>query len=162
MNQSTSVSTARKAIADYKKATGQPEGLAELMVFFCERAAGFSNEVGLQDEGYAGARARMFGHALRVSATLGVAQRDAMLGRLDAVRRVSHGFGYGVGDDMDALLAEFGVCAMAVPHRCWQSWAAGPSRWSFNLSSRDEPGHDDVDLYHGLSAQRLHLRIAQP
>jgi hypothetical protein len=59
-NQSTSVSTARKAIADYKKATGQPEGLAELMVFFCERAAGFSNEVGLQDDGYAGALVRMF------------------------------------------------------------------------------------------------------
>jgi hypothetical protein len=108
-NQSTSVSTARKAIADYKKATGQPEGLAELMVFFCERAAGFSNEVGLQDEGYAGALVRMFGHALKVSVTLAVGQRDAMLGRLDAVRRVSHNFGYGVGDEMDALLAEYGV-----------------------------------------------------
>jgi hypothetical protein len=60
-NQSTSVSTARKAIADYKKATGQPEGLAELTVFFCERAAGFSNEVDLQDDGYAGALAGCLG-----------------------------------------------------------------------------------------------------
>ena len=34
-NQSTSVSRAKKAIADYKRATGQPEGLAELMVFYC-------------------------------------------------------------------------------------------------------------------------------
>jgi len=108
-NQSTSVSTARKAIADYKKATGQPEGLAELMVFFCERAAGFSNEVGLQDDGYAGALVRMFGHALKISVTLPVTQRDAMLGRLDAVRRVSDDFGYGIGDDMDALVAEYGV-----------------------------------------------------
>ena len=106
-NQSPSVSTARKAIADYRKATGQPEGLAELMVFFCERAAGFSNEVGLQDEGYAGALVRMFEHALKVSVTLAAGQRDAMLGRLDAVRRVSRGLGYGVSDDMDALLAEF-------------------------------------------------------
>jgi hypothetical protein len=108
-NQSTSVSTARKSIADYKKATGQREGLADLMVFFCERAAGFSNEVGLQDEGYAGALVRMFGHALKVSVTLAVAQRDAMHGRLDAVRRISHDFGYGIGDDMDALLTEYGV-----------------------------------------------------
>jgi hypothetical protein len=37
-NQSTSVSNATKAVADYQKATGQPEGLAELMVFFCERS----------------------------------------------------------------------------------------------------------------------------
>ena len=51
----------------------------------------------------------MFGHALKISVTLTVAQRDAMLGRLDAVRRVSHDFGYGIGDDMDALLAEYGV-----------------------------------------------------
>src|SRR5450759_5795874 len=41
-DQSTSISTAKKAIADYKKATGQSEGLAELMVFYCECAVGFS------------------------------------------------------------------------------------------------------------------------
>ena len=43
-NQDTSVTKAKKAISDYKKAIGQSEGLAELMVFYCERAAGFSNE----------------------------------------------------------------------------------------------------------------------
>lgn len=48
-NQDTSVSKAKRAISDYKKAIGQPEGLAELMVFYCERAAGFSDDVGLQD-----------------------------------------------------------------------------------------------------------------
>ena len=31
---------------------GHPEGLAELMVFYCERASGFSVEVGPQDEGF--------------------------------------------------------------------------------------------------------------
>lgn len=36
-NQDTSVAKAKKAIADYRRAVGQPEGLAELMVFFCER-----------------------------------------------------------------------------------------------------------------------------
>ena len=41
-NQDISVARAKKPIADYKKAIGQPEGLAELMVFYCERAAGFS------------------------------------------------------------------------------------------------------------------------
>jgi hypothetical protein len=32
--QDTSVAKAKQAIADYKKAVGQPGGLAELMVFF--------------------------------------------------------------------------------------------------------------------------------
>jgi hypothetical protein len=36
-----SVSKAKQAISDYKKALGDPEGVAELMVFYCESAAGF-------------------------------------------------------------------------------------------------------------------------
>lgn len=39
-NQDTSVAQAKKSIADYRRAIGQTEGLAELMVFYCERAAG--------------------------------------------------------------------------------------------------------------------------
>ena len=35
-NQDISVAKAKKAISDYKKAIGRPEGLAELMVFYCE------------------------------------------------------------------------------------------------------------------------------
>ena len=38
--QDTSVAKAKKAIADYKKANGKPDGLAELMMFYCERASG--------------------------------------------------------------------------------------------------------------------------
>jgi hypothetical protein len=107
-NQDTSVAKAKKAIADFKKAIGQPESLAELMVFFCERAAGFSNDVGLQDEGYFDALVRMFGQALKVMDALPEVPRSALLGRLDAVRRLGHNLGYGVGDDMDDLLAEHG------------------------------------------------------
>src|SRR3984893_11855669 len=36
-----SVAKPKQAISDYKKAVGEPAGLGELMVFFCERAAGF-------------------------------------------------------------------------------------------------------------------------
>ncbi len=45
-NQDTSVAKAKKAITDYRKALGQPEGLAELMVFYCERATGFCDDIG--------------------------------------------------------------------------------------------------------------------
>ena len=107
-NQDTSVAKAKKALSDYKKAIAQPEGLAELMVFYCERAAGFSNDVGLQDEGYFDALVRMFGQALKAIHALPADCRPALVARLDAVRHISHNFGYGVGDDMDDLLAEFG------------------------------------------------------
>jgi len=108
-NQDTSVAKAKKAIADYKKAVGQPDGLAELMVFYCERAAGFSNDIGLQDEGYFDALVRMFEQALKTIAALPDTARPALLDRLDDVRRTCHNVGYGVGDDMDELLAEHGV-----------------------------------------------------
>jgi hypothetical protein len=105
-NQFTSVAKAKKAISDYKKAIGQPAGLADLTVFYCERATGFCNDVGLQDEGYFNALVRMFEQALKVIGTLPASDRPEFLTRLDAVRRTSHNFGYGVGDDMDALLTE--------------------------------------------------------
>ncbi len=107
-NQNTSVAKAKKAVADYKRAAGSDEGLAELMVFYCERAAGFSCDVGMDDEAYLSALVRMFDHALKTIATLPQARRPALRGRLDAVRVRSHDIGYGVGDDMDALLAEHG------------------------------------------------------
>ena len=79
------------------------------MVYFCEQAAGFSDDVGLQDEGYFDALVRMFEHALKVIQSLPEDARPALHGRMDAVRRISHNFGYGVGDDMDDLLAEHGI-----------------------------------------------------
>ena len=106
--QDTSVAKAKQAIADYRKAIGRPEGLAELMVFYCEQAAGFSNDVGLQDEGYFNALVRMFEQALKVTDGLPANSRASMRQRLDAVRRICHNFGYGVGDDMDDLFAEYG------------------------------------------------------
>lgn len=108
-SQDTSVAKAKKAIADYKKAVGQPDGLAELMAFYCERAAGFSDEIALQDEGYFDALVRMFEQALKVIAALPCTRRSALLARLEDVQRISHNFGYGVGDGMDELLAEYRV-----------------------------------------------------
>ena len=65
-NQDTSVAKAKQAISHYRKAVGEPAGLAELMVFYCERAAGFCNDLGNQDEGYFDALVRMFEQALKV------------------------------------------------------------------------------------------------
>jgi hypothetical protein len=108
-NQDTSVSKAKKAITDYKKASGTADGLAELMVFYCERASGFSCDVGLDDEAYLSALVRMFEQALKAVATLPETQRPALWTRLTVVRDRSNNIGYGVGEDMDVLLAARGA-----------------------------------------------------
>ena len=108
--QDTSVSKAKRAISDYKKAVGDPEGLAELMVFYCERAVGFCSDVCNDDEGYFDAMVRMFEQALQFAHALSVDRRDDLVARLDRVRVIGHEFGYGVGDDMDFLLSKYTRC----------------------------------------------------
>lgn len=105
-NQDTSVTKAKKAITDYKKASGSADGLAELMVFYCERASGFDCDVGLDDEAYLSALVRMFEQALKAVAALPEMQRPALWTRLETVRDRGHDIGYGVGEDMEALLVE--------------------------------------------------------
>jgi hypothetical protein len=98
---------AKQAISSYRKAVGDPAGLVELMVFYCECAAGFCNDVGYQDGGYLDALVRMFGQALKQIAQLPAGDRAVLIARLDRVRNIGHNFGYGVGDDMDALMADY-------------------------------------------------------
>jgi hypothetical protein len=105
-NQDTSVVKAKQAISSYKKAVGDPIGLAELMVFYCERAAGYCRDVGYQDDSYFNALVRMFEQALKIITLLSSSDRNPLIARLDKVRTISHNFGYGVGIDMDSLLSQ--------------------------------------------------------
>jgi hypothetical protein len=88
--QDTSVANAKQAISNYKKAVGDPAGMAELMVFYCEQASGFASNVGYQDESYFEALVRMFGQAVVTANTLPADTRDALIARLDRVRSMSH------------------------------------------------------------------------
>jgi len=106
-NQDISIAKAKQAISSYRKAIGEPAGLVELMLSYCENAVGFSMDVGYQDEGYFDALFNMFEQALKVTRELPAGDRDALIARLDRVRTISHNFGYGVGDDMDDLLADY-------------------------------------------------------
>jgi hypothetical protein len=105
-NQDVSVAKAKQAISSYRKAIGEPAGLAELMVFFCESAAGFCNEFGNDDETYFNALVNMFEQAIKVTLQLAAGDRAALISRLDGVRKISHNLGYGVGDEMDCLLGD--------------------------------------------------------
>ena len=106
-NQDTSVVKAKQAISSYKKAVGDPAGLAELMVFYCECAARFCTDIGYQDDAYFDALVRMFEQALKTTAQLPAGDRTPLIARIDKIRTISHNFGYGVGDDMDYLLAKY-------------------------------------------------------
>ena len=108
--EETSVSRAKRAISNYKKASGDPEGLVELMVYYCEQAAGFCRDVDHQDAAYCDALERMFEQTLRTTTGLAANSgtiRNRLLGTLDHVRGVGHQLGYGVSDNMDVLFAEF-------------------------------------------------------
>ena len=108
-NQDYSVAEAKKAITDFKKAIGQPEGLAELMVFFCEQASGFSDDVGLDDDSYYDALVRMFEQALNATMVLPEAQREPFLDRMEEVRMWGQGMGWGLGEDFNISWQEAGL-----------------------------------------------------
>lgn len=107
LRQDTSVSRAKQAISAYKKAVGDSEGLAELTVFYCERAAAFSNDIVTDDEGYLYALAHMFERALKLVSKLPAGRQAGLLERLDTVRRLSQGFHYGVGDELNDLFTRY-------------------------------------------------------
>ena len=104
--QQTSVSIAKRAISKYRKALGDPVGVAELLVFYCERAAGFCQDVDHRDPPYLDALVRTFEQALKATAGLtGKVQHD-FLTRLAHVQSIGRQLGYGVGDNMDILFSE--------------------------------------------------------
>jgi len=104
-----SVSKAKKAISDYKKALGRPEDLAELTVFYCEEVFDFLAVCGMEDGGYFDALVRMYEQALKYVLALPEPKRAAFLVRLDRVRQFGQNFGWGVGTDFDYFWSEAGL-----------------------------------------------------
>ena len=102
-NQSVSVSKAKKAIADYKKAIGRPEGMAELSIFYCEEAFGFLESCSMEDESYFAALIRMYGRSLEFVSNLPAAERATYRGRLDKLRSRGSHVGWGVQDELNSL-----------------------------------------------------------
>jgi hypothetical protein len=82
--------------------------LAELTVFYCDSCMNFLGSCGMNDEGYFDALVRMFERALKAIRVLDPSIQKAFLERLEHVRHEGHNWGWGVGDDMDDLMAEYG------------------------------------------------------
>jgi hypothetical protein len=105
-NQHVSVARAKKAMSDYKKAVGRPQGMAELSVFYCEEAFNLLSVCGMEDESYFAALVRMFGHALMLVAILPQAERATFLDRLDRLRSSANDIGWGVKEELESLWLE--------------------------------------------------------
>jgi hypothetical protein len=102
-NQPISVSGAKKAIADYQKAIGRPDGLAELSLFYCEEAFSFLESCSLDDEGYFFALIRMYDRSLEFVSQLPRSERTTYLKRLDQLRSRAKHIGWGVQYELNDL-----------------------------------------------------------
>ena len=98
-----SVSKAKKAIADYKKAIGRPDGMAELSIFYCEEAFCFLESCSMEDEGYFVALISMHERSLECVLSLPPAGRANYLERLDKLRSRGRHVGWGVQDELNSL-----------------------------------------------------------
>ena len=101
-NQPISVSKAKKAITDYKKAIGRPDGMAELAIFYCEEAFGFLESCSNEDESYFVALIRMYERSLEFVSSLPPAERATYLERLDKLRSRGRRIGWGVEEALNS------------------------------------------------------------
>jgi hypothetical protein len=102
-NQTVSVSKAKKAIADYDKAIGRSEGLAELSIFFCEEAFSFAEGCGFGDERYLVALIRMYDRSVNRVLSLPLGGRRAYVERLSKLRIRAKHLSWGVEDELNDL-----------------------------------------------------------
>jgi hypothetical protein len=102
-NQPVSVSKAKKAIVDYRKAIGRPEGLVELSLFYCEEAFDFLDSCHMEDEAYFLALIRMYDQSLQYTLKLPSAERSTYVERLDRLRSRAKYLGSGVEDELNSL-----------------------------------------------------------
>jgi hypothetical protein len=101
--QPVSVSKAKKAIADYKKAIGRTDGMADLSIFYCEEAFRFIESCSMEDETYFAALIRMYGRSLEFLSSLPAAERATYLERLDKLRSRARNVGWGVEEELNSL-----------------------------------------------------------
>ena len=92
-----SLSTARKAISDYKKARGDPEGLLDLMIYYCECGVNFTLEFGDIDERFYGSIESMYENAFKFLKT-NPQYKDQFLQRLKQIVNNTKDIGWGFHD----------------------------------------------------------------
>ncbi len=92
------LSPARKAISDYRKAVGDPEGLAELMLFYVECGINFTLEMGDIDEAFYSSMDSVYYDGMKM---LNRCDKDVigkLLPRFEALIHLAVDMGWGVYD----------------------------------------------------------------
>jgi hypothetical protein len=108
-SQSVSISKAKRAIADYKKAIGERAGLAELSIFYCEEAFSFLESCAFEDERYFVALIRVYDQAVKRVLDLPAAERRAYAKRLANLTSRARQVGWGIGDELNSVWYEAGL-----------------------------------------------------
>jgi len=105
-NANPSVATAKKAISEYTKAVGDPLGIIELRVFWCEIAVEFSMGYAFADIGYLETLLRQYSEVCSALPGIPEPQLTQYIERMETVRDDAAQIGYGVFDEMNDLLGD--------------------------------------------------------
>ncbi|MDD2229771.1 MAG: hypothetical protein PHY48_10205 [Candidatus Cloacimonetes bacterium] len=123
-NSKISFKDARQAVSDYKKALGDPEGVAELMVYYCEECARSIKRVGVWEQ-YAAGTINIWFDTLKYIQTLPPGQHIKFWEKLSTAQRIMGDTAWGVSDYIDDYM--------------------------FSLSPYDEEDEEDEDIEEQLS-----------
>lgn len=97
---------ARKAIREYRKATGDIPGNIELLLVFCETGAEFTNEFGDIDERFYDALGRGLDDLCELVKQQGRQSWEAVRDRLEKLVADTDGIGWGYADDIRYSVAD--------------------------------------------------------
>jgi len=106
--QDISVAKAKKAISDYKKAIGRPEGLAELATFYCEECVTLVDYCYIDSEVYFNALIHVFDQALMATSNLSKELRSPFVERMDEVYVAILGYDRYVGEELYSIMCDYG------------------------------------------------------
>lgn len=105
-NSDVKITDGKKAISEYQKAIGLPEGMLELHLYFCEVAMNFSMDYDYSSEGFFNAVYLQFKKAVEALGKISGDTKEDALDRLYDLRNIASNVGYGLEDDMGDFLAE--------------------------------------------------------
>lgn len=98
-HRDVSLSTGRKAISDYKKAVGDPAGLLELMIYYCECGVNFTLQFGDIDERFYMSLESMYASVLKLLQKH-PEHKDEFFKRVKDILRRTQNMGWGFHDTL--------------------------------------------------------------
>lgn len=94
------ISRARKAISDYRKAIGNPEGLAELMIFYVECGVSFIRDFDYINEVFCSSLVTVFSDGMKMLSQCDRDAVDKLLPRFEEAVHSTPDFGWGLYESL--------------------------------------------------------------